>query len=332
MFEGFLEKLLEYDSHLIVTHARPDGDAVGSQLALGRLLSLLDKRVIMANVDPAPHNVSWLDPAGSIEIFDGSPLQLVRFGEVDAVTIVDANSPNRLGELQDLVAHHAGARFVIDHHLDPDDNFHAAAIDTSATSTGELIFRLFSERYSHLIDPDIAVALYVAIMTDTGSFRYGNIGQDLHNIVGALFERGDFTADDVYNRVYKTRSVAGQRLLGESLQTLRMVLNDRVGYISVTRRMFDKTDSSSDDVDAFTDFVLAIEDVQVAVMFMEVGTNVKLSFRSQGNVPVNEIAARLGGGGHRNAAGAFVQGSIESVQARVTDLLATVLRPTVSNP
>jgi len=316
MYE-LLKPLLACDSSLIVTHARPDGDAIGSQLALGRFLERRGKTVILGGSDDTPGNLAWLDPSRSIETFDGSPLQIVRFGEVDAVVIVDANSFSRLGRLEALVEGHTGRIFVVDHHPNPDEGFDAYAVDTSASSTGEIVYDLIASAIPELVDEDVAVWLYTAIMTDTGSFRYGNVSPRLMEIVADLLRRGSFTAEEVYNRVYKSRTEAGQLLLGDALRTLSLAMKGRLGYVKVTRRMFDRTGASSEDVDAFTDHIVAIVGVEVAILFMQVGSSVKMSFRSQGDIPVNTLAEFFGGGGHRNASGAFVPGDIDTVISRV---------------
>jgi len=316
MFD-ILKPLLACESFLVVTHARPDGDAIGSQLALGRFLERHGKTVILGGADDTPSNLAWLDPSQSIEIFDGGPLQIVRFGEVDAVVIVDANSTSRLGRLETLVEDHHGKIFVVDHHPDPDEGFDDYAVDTTASSTGEIVYDLITSTAPELIDEDVAVSLYTAIMTDTGSFRYGNVSPRMMEIVADLLRRGSFTAEEVYNRVYKSRTKAGQLLLGNALQTITLAAKGRLGYMKITRRMFDRTGASSSDVDAFTDYLLAIEGVDVAILFMQVGGSVKMSFRSQGDIPVNTLAGMFGGGGHKNASGAFVTGDVDTVISRV---------------
>jgi phosphoesterase RecJ-like protein len=325
MPDDFVHSLLHHESLLVATHARPDGDAVGSQIALARFLERLGKKVFVPAADDTPRNLTWLDPDGMIETFDGSPSQIVRYGQAEAVIMVDANDASRLGRLTDVVASHKGPVYVVDHHPDPNPDYDGYAVDTDAASTGQLVYQLITDYDAELVDAHSALCLYAAIMTDTGSFRYGNVTPELLEIVADLYRRGSFTAEEVYNQVYKTRSESGQLLLGHSLQTLRLVSNGRLGYMMVTRRMFERTGASSEDVDSFTDPILAIEGVEVAILFMEVGYGVKMSFRSQGDIPVNHLAQRFGGGGHRNASGAFVEGQIDSVIARVVDAAASIV-------
>jgi phosphoesterase RecJ-like protein len=238
---------------------------------------------------------------------------LIRIGEADAVVVVDANALHRVGNLEQTLTQHRGTRFVVDHHPDPEPVFDHALVDTQRSSTGEIVFEIFAARDVHLLDTNSAEALYVAILTDTGSFRFNTVTPRVHEITARLIEIGSLSPEDIFNRVYKTKSFVGQRLLGLALGTLQLYCGDRVGIMSLSRAMLDRTGAHTEDAEGFTDHILAIDGVEVAILAMQVGDHVKLSLRSQGDVPVNRLAASLGGGGHFNASGAFVRGSLETV-------------------
>lgn len=321
MLGPFIDKLLQHDSFVVVTHIRPDGDAVGSQLGIASFLKSEGKKVYLAGTDHLPRNIAWLDPLHRIEVFDRSPSQLIRIGEADAVVVVDANALHRVGALEETVADHRGVRFVIDHHPDPQPVFDHLLVDSERSSTGELIFELFEHRGLDRMDAATAEALYVAILTDTGSYRFNTVTPRVHEITALLLEIGSISPEEIYNRVYKTRSYVGQLLLGHALGTLKLVCRDRVGIMSVSRPMLERTGAHTEDAEGFTDHILAIEGVDVAILAMQVGDHVKLSFRSQGDTPVNRLASELGGGGHFNASGAFVRGSLNSVLGRLQERL-----------
>lgn len=329
MLRRFVDELLRHDSFVVTTHIRPDGDAIGSQLAMGQFLRAHGKDVFLLGSDDAPRNVAWLDREKSVAVFDRSPGQLIRIGQADAVVLVDANTLHRVGALEHAIESHLGTRFVIDHHPDPQPVFHNALVDPTRASTGELVFELFEHAGLDLLDESAAEALYVAIMTDTGSFRFSAVTSRVHEITARLLEIGDLSAETIYNRVYKTRTYAGQHLLGLSLSTLQLVADGRAGLMSVTRDMLERTGAHTEDAEGFTDHILAIEGVDVAVLAMQVSDHVKLSFRSHGSVPVNELAIDFGGGGHVNAAGAFVRGRMESV---LRDLQSAIERMLVAYP
>lgn len=313
MFETFEKELLKCSDFVVCTHIRPDGDGIGSQLALGTYLRSLGKNVTLLGSDDTPRNIAWMSGVTDIEVFDASPGQLIRIGESDAVVVVDANTLSRVGPLESTLAQHNGTRFVIDHHPNPDPGFDHMLVDTARSSTGEIVFEMFAHRDLSLLTPEAAEALYVAILTDTGSFRFNTVSPRVHEITAQLLEIGSLSPEAIHNRVYKTRSYAGQRLLGLSLATLQLVCDDRAGIMYINRSMLDRTGAHTEDAEGFTDQILVIEGVEVAILAMQVGDHVKLSLRSQGDIPVNQLAADFGGGGHFNASGAFVRGRMDAV-------------------
>lgn len=319
MFEPFIDQLLSHDSFVVVTHIRPDGDGIGSQLALTQFLKREGKRVFTLGSDHTPRNLAWIDPHNEIEVFDRSPSQLIRIGEAGAVVVVDANALHRIGALEETVAAHRGTLFVVDHHPDPDPVFDHMLVDTSRSSTGEIVYEMFDRHGLEGLNPDAAEALYVAILTDTGSFRFNTVTPRVHEITARLIEIGNLSPEDIHNRIYKTKSLIGQHLLGLALGTLQLYSDGKVGIMSISRPMLDRTGAHTEEAEGFTDHILAIEGVEVAVLAMQVGAHVKLSFRSHGDTPVNRLAASLGGGGHFNASGAFVKGRLDDVIRRLRD-------------
>ncbi|HET6568396.1 MAG TPA: bifunctional oligoribonuclease/PAP phosphatase NrnA [Rhodothermales bacterium] len=323
MIDQFLQFLREKDSFVISTHIRPDGDALGSQLALGYFLQKLGKRVSMINSDPPAYNLYWLPGVDHVEVFEGSLDQRERIASADAIIVVDTNALERLGKVASAVRNSTSPKLLIDHHTHPEKWFDLTYTRESASSTGELMYELITEQDPALIDTRIATVLYTAIMTDTGSFRYSSVTPRLHRIVAELLERGDIQPAPIHTSLYDTRSVQGLRLLGAALEGIQLRYNGQIGYTVVSQRMVRDTGSSLEETEGFVNYVLAIETVKAALLFSETVSGTKVSFRSKGNAYVNEWARSFGGGGHRNAAGAYFRRPVEAV---VRDVIASAPR------
>ncbi len=317
MTDPVLRLLLDQERFLITTHVRPDGDAIGSQLALRRFLQKLGKQVALINSDPAPDNLAWLPGIDAIEVFDGAVAQHEQIGGADVIVVVDTNALERLGKLAGPVKHSGARKLLIDHHTEPENWFdHVYARDT-ASSTGELLYELIAAHDPALIDEPLATALYAAILTDTGSFRYSSVTPAVHRIVADLLERGDLRPEAVYTALYEMRTPESLRLLALVLDTLTLRFGGQLCYLVVTQRMLQESGASSEETEGFVGYGLSIEGVRVALIFTETARGTKVSFRSKGDFHVNEWARAFGGGGHRNASGAYVRRPLEEVIGRV---------------
>ena len=330
---AFLKLLLQKKRFVILSHVRPDGDAIGSQIGLGRFLRKLKKEVLLISQDPAPFNLQWL--AGQeIEIFDGSLRQREWIAGADALVIVDTNTLDRLGDLAGPVNQSDATRFLIDHHPDAAPCFDYAYVRESAAATGELIYELIAAHTLEAIDKPIATALYTAIMTDTGSFQYSNVTPEVHRIVADLLERGHLNPAPIHDAVFNTRTLGGLRLLGMALETMTLLFGGKLAYMYVSQEMLEKAGATRDDVEGFTSYVLSVQGVQVGLLFFETGTGTKVSFRSKGDIAVNEWARHFGGGGHRNASGAFIKKPLSEAIQEVLNVACQYLpfcEHTVSN-
>ncbi len=320
MIEDVLPLLLEKNRFLITTHVRPDGDAIGSQLALGHFLHKLGKQVAMINNDAMPDNLAWLPGADAIKIFDSSVAQHEHIGAADVIVVVDTNALNRVGKKVAQPVKNSGAiKVLIDHHTEPETWFDHTFVRDTASSTGELIYELINAYDPELIDTPIALALYAAILTDTGSFRYSSVTPAVHRIIADVMERGSVQADDVYAALYEMRSPQWIRLLSQVLDTLRLRFDGLLSYLVISRRVLEDTGATSEDIEGFVSYGLAIEGVRVALIFTETQRGTKISFRSKGDLYVHEWARAFGGGGHRNASGAFVRRPLDAVIHEVMD-------------
>ena len=313
MIDDVLPLLLEHERFVITTHVRPDGDAVGSQLALGRFLRGLGKTVAMINSDPPPDNLVWLPGIDEVEVFDNTPAQLEQIGGADVIVVVDTNTLERIGTLAEPVRHSGACKVLIDHHTEPETWFDASYARDTASSTGELVYELIAAHDVNLVDEPIATVLYAAILTDTGSFRFSSVTPAVHRIVADLLERGDLRPDVIYTDLYETRTPQGLRLLAIVLDTLKLRYGGQLSYLVVAQRMLKETGASSEETEGFVNYGLSVEGVRVALIFTETAHGTKVSFRSKGELHVNEWARAFGGGGHRNASGAFVRKPLDVV-------------------
>jgi len=307
MLDDVLTLVRENERFFVTTHLGPDGDALGSQIALARFLQKLGKQAAMVNSDEVGFNLDWMPGSGDVEVYDSSLDQQEALAEADVVFVLDTNDEERLGKLGGLVREATATTVLIDHHLQPEGWFDVEFIRDTAAATGELVYEMIDATDPSLIDAEIATALYTAIMTDTGSFRYSSVTPRLHRIVADILERGGIEPAPIHETIYDRKSMPGLRLLGRMLNRIRLRYDGQLGYSVVTQRMVEDTGASWDDKQGFVNYVLSIEGVKAALLFSEVDDGSKISFRSEADVRVDEWARNFGGGGHRNAAGAYVR-------------------------
>ena len=311
MADQFVSYLLSKQRFFITTHARPDGDAIGSQLGMGIFLQKLGKDVFMMNSDHVPENMTWLEHVDLIQTYDKSITQRERVDAADAILILDANSMDRLGDVGTLIKNSNSPKLLIDHHTNPESWFDQTYSRESASSTAELVYEIIASYDLDLIDSAIATALYAGIVTDTGSFRYSAVVPELHRITAELLERGNIKPAPIHTAIYDTRSLSSLRLLSRALATVTLKYDGVLGYMIISQKLLRDLHADSEETEGFVNYALSISTVQVALLFLETAKGTKVSFRSKSNMPVNEWARSLGGGGHKNASGAFVKKSLE---------------------
>ena len=303
----FLQALLGHDAVVVTTHVRPDGDAIGSLLALGLYLEELGKDVTMICDDPVPEHLDWMPGADRIRLYDGSLIQRATIAQADAVVLVDCNASTRVGEqLEGPIRHSGATKFLVDHHTSPEQWFDHAYWRAGAAATVELLYELMVTHRPTSIRGAIAMALYVGLVTDTGSFRFETVTPGVHRMAAALLEDETINPGDVHGSVYEMRSMAWVRLLRRALGSLTICQDGRVGYVAIARGVFGDYGATREDAEGLVDYPLALEGVQVALHFTETAKGTKVSFRSKGSQYVDGWARSLGGGGHRNAAGVFL--------------------------
>jgi len=293
----------------VVGHVRPDGDSIGSQLALALALRQQGKQVVCWGDDPMPQKLGFLDPDRWLR----PPAARRTF---DCVIAADCASFERLGRVRN---HIARRRWLIniDHHASNTRYGNINWISGRSPSTGELVYRLLRSA-GWEITPRLADCLYTAISTDTGSFQYPSTQPATLRIAGDLIRRGANLAR-IGTEVYESYPLARVRLVRHLYNTFRLAHDNRIAYFWLRRRDYARTGARPDDSEGLIDHIRAIEPVEVACMFEEIGpTLTRISLRSKNPaLNVSEIATRFGGGGHAAAAGARVDGRPQTVQTRV---------------
>ncbi len=295
---------------LVASHMTPEGDTIGSQLALCLALQDMGKSVVAYNQDPIPRNIRFLPYAENIVS------QVDPEATFDAAIVVDSADLSRVGPAFPSILPRCGTLINVDHHKTNTGFGNLRLNDPDASATGEVVYRLL-KAIPVTITHEIAVNLYVTILTDTGSFHYTNSTPEAFRIAGEMVSLG-VRPWSVAEKIYESNPAARLRLLARVLETLEVTSNGKIASIVVTRAGLEGHGCTADLTDGFINFPRSIEGVEVAVMFREEGPALyKVSFRSRGNIDVAAIAGDFGGGGHRNAAGCVVTGQLAEVKAKV---------------
>lgn len=292
---------------VIVGHKNPDGDAVGSCLALS--LFLINRRhnvtVIMPN--DFPDFLKWLPSCDTIINFEKHPEEVTKaIEDADLIFTLDFNALNRTGALESVLEN-ASAKFImIDHHQQPDDYAIVTYSDVSMSSTCEMVYHFIEKlRGKNEITPEIATNIYTGIMTDTGSFRFPVTSATTHRVIAHLIECGANNSD-IHQSIYDTNSPERLKLLGVALKNMTILPEYRTAYITLSQDELDAHSFKKGDTEGFVNYSLSIKGIIFAVIFIENKQEsiTKISFRSKGSFSVNEFARNhYHGGGHTNAAG-----------------------------
>src|SRR3989337_2067176 len=327
-----MEKIQDFKGYIsnprkvvILTHLKPDADALGSSLGLARYLKKKGHDVKVITPSDYPDFISWMPGNKDVLIFQkDKPEKAAQFiSQAELVFCLDFSSLNRINELGEMVRKSGSKKVLIDHHLEPDKFADFEQWDDTAASTAELVYQLIVELGDRdLIDANTADCLYAGIMTDTGGFRHSNTSHKVFQIVSELVELG---ADpyQVSKLVYDTNTIERLRLMGYVLSEKLQVLPEyRTAYIALTTEELKRFGSQTGDTEGLVNFGLSIKGIKLSVLISDRKENIKLSLRSLGNFSVNEMArTHFCGGGHRNAAGGQTPLTLDQTVKKFLDLL-----------
>ena len=307
--KAFKELLSQPKRVVILSHTNPDGDAIGSSLAMAEVLKGLGHSVNCILPNRFPYYLKWMPCSESLIIHANDKLGITQ-SVIEAAEIVicaDMSSLSRLESLTEIIESNTTAkRILIDHHLNPSSEFDLIFSSPESSSTAYLVYEIIKATFgTQALNQTIATLLYVGMITDTGNFAFSNINPDLFRAAADLLETG-IDVPTIYNNVYNSFTEGRARLFGYVInRKMKTILKGTVAYMSLTEEEMRRFWFQQGDSEGFVNYPLSIKKVKMSAMFSEQqGGFIRVSLRSHGNVDVNTFARRyFNGGGHHNAAG-----------------------------
>lgn len=317
--------LVERNQRFVLTsHVRPDCDALGSELGMAAILDRLGKDVKIVNADPVPPGLLFIDPQGKLQSLRTEPAN----GWIDAIDVLmvlDTMAWAQLGDMGDPIRRTRAKKVVLDHHVSEDDLGAEVFKDPKVEATA----RLVAEAAGQLgvpITAEIAGPLFAGLATDTGWFRFASTSAQTYGLAARLVAAGA-RPDQIYRDLYENDTLGRLRLIGRAMTRVQTELAGRLIYTWIGREDFDVTGAVPGDSEDVINMTLSVGGTQVAVIFVEqLEGGFKISFRSRCDLDCSLVAEQFGGGGHRNAAGAFLRDSLPEAQARVLDAVRDAMR------
>ena len=312
------------DKIVIVAHVGPDGDAMGSTLALWHYLMTIEKEPVVIVPTAFPTFFNWMPGAEQVLIYEDSKEKADElFVDADLIFTLDFNTPSRMAKMADAVLASPADKILVDHHLHPADFAKVAVSYPQISSTSELIFRLIC-RMGDFSKINLACAecIYTGMMTDTGAFTYNSNKPEIYSIVYELIKLG-VDKDDIYRRVFNTYSADRMRLMGYALyQKMKIYPENKAALITLSLDELKEFNFKNGDAEGLVNMPLSIDGVLFSVFMREDPDKIKISLRSQGTFPANKVSADLfGGGGHLNAAGGESYTTLEEAVRKFEEAL-----------
>lgn len=313
----FVRIVKQHERFLLTSHIRPDCDALGSELGMAEVLESIGKHVRIVNGHATPPNLRFLDAKDRIQTIhqDVQPEELL---DREVLMILDTSAWAQLGPMGDVVRSTPALKIILDHHVSQDDLGATAFKNTTAEATGRLVAEA-AEQLGVQLTKSIATSLYAAIATDTGWYRFPSAGSETYRWAAKLIDAGAEPAQ-IYGNLYEQETLGRCRLRGVILSRLETELDGRFVHTYVLRDDFSKTGALPQDTEDAINLSLSISGTRFAVILVEQPAGgFKLSFRSRCPLDCNQVAAHFGGGGHKAAAGAFLEEPFEIARPRVLD-------------
>ncbi|MDO1514231.1 DHH family phosphoesterase [Maribacter confluentis] len=309
----------------IIPHKNPDGDAIGSTLALWHYVINKGHNASIVSPNDAPKFLKWMPGADKILNFEKKNTQAKScIGAADVIFTLDFNHLGRVGQMSELLEESSATFVMVDHHQEPSDYAKIMYSDVTMSSTCEMVYHLIGLLGDvDQITTEMANCIYTGIMTDTGSFKFAATTSNTHRVVADLMDRGA-EGTEIHHRIYDTNSPSRLHLLGCALKNMVILEEYHTAYITLSQEELDKYNYQKGDTEGFVNYGLTLDGINFAVIFIENKEEgiLKISFRSVGDFSVNDFARKhFNGGGHTNAAGGKSEDSIEDTIKYFTSLL-----------
>ncbi len=323
---ALLRELLANPKRIVITtHHKPDGDAMGSSLGLYNYLIQKGHHVKVITPTDYPDVFNWMPGNGEVIIYtEQTDLSNQLINQAEIICCLDFNALGRINEMGEVVRATSALKLMIDHHLEPEDFDDYRVWNINACASAQLVFEFIVDvmQERHLLNKDVAACLYTGIMTDSGSFRFPSTTSAVHRIVAELIDAG---AENwrIHQEVYDNSSETRLRFLGHCLSNkLEVMYEHHTALIWVTKAELEQYEIVTGDTEGVVNFALSITGVKLAAFIVERPDKVKLSLRSRGDFPANEVCKKyFNGGGHRNAAGGTSTDTLEQVIKQFKSIL-----------
>jgi phosphoesterase RecJ-like protein len=311
------ELLAQPQKIVITTHHKPDGDAMGSSLGLYNYLIQQGHHAKVITPTDYPEYFNWMPGNGDVIIYTENLKEAATLiANAKIIFCLDFNALGRINEMGELVGKSSAVKIMIDHHLEPEDFDDYRYWDINACATAQLVYKFIAEELNHkeLVNKDVATCLYAGILTDSASFSLPNTTSAVHRITADLIDAGAVNWQ-IYNLIYNNSSENRLRFLGVCLsERLEVLYEYNTAIIAVTKQDLEKYKITTGETEGIVNYALSIAGIRLAAFIVERSDKVKLSLRSKGDFPANEICKKyFNGGGHRNAAGGMSTESLEHV-------------------
>jgi len=317
-FKKLKKILVTGKSFFLAGHLNPDGDTLGSMLAISSVLKRLGKKVYLFSTDPVPENLSFLPHAKTIKIGRLPPKK--RF---DAAILLECSTPTRGGDLSTILKH-AGKVVNIDHHKTSEFYGDVNIVESHSSSTAEIVYRLFYSMKVHVTKTE-AACLYVGIVTDTGRFHFPATSPRTLEVASRLLETG-FKFSRINDLLYATKSCLALKVLGRGLESLEIMGGGRLAVISLKASDFTDFGASPEHTENVINYGMMVPGVKVAVLFRQEADRLSVTFRSRGHFDVSLLAKTFGGGGHKNASGCKLKAGMKEGREKVLAGIAKILK------
>lgn len=300
----------------MTTHVRPDGDGLGSELALHRYFKRIGKKSRIINVSKAPDNLHFLYKAGEVEVYQPKKHDSA-IHDADFIIALDIGGMNKIGTMQTPVKACSGELILIDHHVKRGRDFDYYFVDENASSSGEMVYRFLQAANIKPFRKEWADPLYVAVNHDTGNFSYDRTTADTFRMAAHMVDSGT-RPYDIFKNMQCSRSLGQLHLSSKVLAKTELTARNRIAWASMTLSMIKKYGVDSDNIPRVIDQVLRIRGIEIAILFIEMERRkIKVSLRSKTYVDVSRFARTFEGGGHRKSAGFTAYDTLANTRSRV---------------